>query len=133
MAHPGTNAAPCRFVTARRDRIVLAIGAFRLAKALALVLIGVGVMRLLHPGVAAALCAWLESLPFVTGHPAADRVVTSITRLSPARMREVAVAAFAYAALFTTEGIGLWCGRRWAEWLTIVVTTSFIPFEIVSV
>ena len=28
------------------------------------------------------------------------------------------------------EGSGLWLGKRWGEWLTIVATTSFIPFEI---
>jgi len=133
MAGTGTNAAPCRFVTTRRDRILVAIAIFRLAKALALVLIGAGALRLLHPGVADALCAWLDSLPFVTGHPAAGRAMASVTRLSHVRMREVAAGAFAYAALFATEGIGLLCRRRWAEWLTIIVTTSFIPFEIVGV
>jgi len=56
-----------------------------------------------------------------------------VARLPPARLVELAVAAFAYAALFTTEGIGLLLGKQWAEWLTIVATTSFIPFEIVEV
>jgi uncharacterized membrane protein (DUF2068 family) len=36
----------------------------------------------------------------------------------------------AYGALFTVEGFGLWLGKRWGEWLTIVATTSFIPFEL---
>ena len=40
------------------------------------------------------------------------------------------VGLFAYAALFTVEGFGLWFQKRWGEWLTVVATTSFIPFEI---
>jgi uncharacterized membrane protein (DUF2068 family) len=32
--------------------------------------------------------------------------------------------------VFVVEGVGLLRGRRWAEWLTVFVTASFIPFEI---
>ena len=28
------------------------------------------------------------------------------------------------------EGVGLWLGRRWAEYLTVIATGSLIPFEI---
>ena len=116
-----------------REWILVAIAIFRLAKALTLVLIGAGLLRLIHPGVANALRVWFEALPFVTGHAAADRVMADFTRLPPPLMRELSAVAFAYAALFTTEGIGLLYGRRWGEWLTIIATTSFIPFEIVGV
>ena len=120
-------------MTARREWVLVVIALFRLAKALTLVLIGAGVLRLIHPGVANALRVWFEALPFVTGHAAADRVMADFTRLPPASMRELSAVAFAYAALFATEGIGLLHGRRWGEWLTIIATTSFIPFEIVAV
>jgi len=40
------------------------------------------------------------------------------------------IGAFCYAALFTTEGIGLWLEKRWAEYLTVIATISFIPFEV---
>ena len=35
-----------------------------------------------------------------------------------------------YAAVFAVEGIGLWMQRRWAEWLTVVITASLIPLEL---
>ncbi len=35
-----------------------------------------------------------------------------------------------YALLFIVEGAGLLLARRWAEWLTVIVTASFIPLEI---
>ncbi len=129
----GTDAAPRRFVTARRNRILVAIAVFRMAKALALLLLGLGALRLIHPGVGQALRSWFAALPFATEHAAVDRLAATVTGLPPARIKELAVATFAYAALFTTEGVGLLLGKRWAEWLTIVATTSFIPFEIVEV
>ena len=30
----------------------------------------------------------------------------------------------------TVEAIGLWRRKVWAEWLVIVVTASFLPFEV---
>jgi uncharacterized membrane protein (DUF2068 family) len=42
----------------------------------------------------------------------------------------VAAAAAAYAALEGTEAVGLWLGRRWAEYLTFVATVVFVPYEI---
>jgi uncharacterized membrane protein (DUF2068 family) len=38
-----------------------------------------------------------------------------------------------YAALFLTEGIGLWLLKRWAEWFTVVITASLVPFEIYEI
>ena len=35
-----------------------------------------------------------------------------------------------YAALFLTEGTGLLLRKRWAEWLTIVATSSLMPLEL---
>ena len=31
--------------------------------------------------------------------------------------------------MFAVEGVGLWRGRRWAEYVTVVTTLSFVPLE----
>ncbi len=31
--------------------------------------------------------------------------------------------------MFAVEGIGLWMQKRWAEWLTTIITASLIPLE----
>ena len=35
-----------------------------------------------------------------------------------------------YAVIESTEAVGLWRERRWAEYLTVVATAGFLPFEI---
>lgn len=50
--------------------------------------------------------------------------------VSPRRLEQVGAATFVYAGVFLTEGIGLLLGRRWAEWLTVLVTASFLPLEL---
>ncbi|HEY4973086.1 MAG TPA: DUF2127 domain-containing protein, partial [Steroidobacteraceae bacterium] len=36
----------------------------------------------------------------------------------------------AYTAVVLAEAIGLWLRRAWAEWLTVLATSSLIPFEL---
>ena len=36
----------------------------------------------------------------------------------------------AYAAIQAIEAVGLWLARRWAEYLTLVETAVFVPYEI---
>jgi uncharacterized membrane protein (DUF2068 family) len=42
----------------------------------------------------------------------------------------VGTAFLAYAAVEGLEAYGLWVGRRWAEYLTLLVTASLLPLEI---
>ena len=40
------------------------------------------------------------------------------------------VSALFYSALFFTEGTGLALRKRWAEYLTVISTSSLLPLEI---
>ncbi len=91
---------------------------------------GLCALRLLHPSARALVARGIEAMPFATQHAIAQRAIAFVTRLSPARIEGLAVVAFLYAALFIVEGTGLWTRKVWAEWLTIIATTSFIPFEV---
>ena len=42
----------------------------------------------------------------------------------------VAAGLLAYGLLEGVEGVGLWLAKRWAEYLTVVATAGFLPFEI---
>jgi uncharacterized membrane protein (DUF2068 family) len=42
----------------------------------------------------------------------------------------VGAAVLVYAVVEGVEAVGLWYQRRWAEYLTFLVTTSFLPLEI---
>lgn len=51
-------------------------------------------------------------------------------KYSPHRLVQLGLAVTGYAALEACEMIGLWLNKRWAEYLTVVATTVFIPFEV---
>ncbi|WP_406203155.1 DUF2127 domain-containing protein [Kitasatospora sp. NBC_01560] len=42
----------------------------------------------------------------------------------------VAGALLVYAVIEIVEAYGLWLGRRWAEYLTVVATAAFLPLEV---
>lgn len=42
----------------------------------------------------------------------------------------VGIGVAAYAALEGVEAVGLWLGKRWAEYLTFVATVVFVPYEV---
>ena len=50
--------------------------------------------------------------------------------MGPRKFVAVGIAALAYAALFAVEGVGLWLGKYWAEWFTVIATGSLVPLEL---
>ena len=116
-----------------RSRLVFLIGIFRLLKAIVLIAAGFGALKLLNPGMSLRVREWLEASMPAAGHRWIQPVLAALSHLTREKVALASVALFAYAALFVTEGVGLMLERVWAEYLTIVATASFIPFEIYEI
>jgi uncharacterized membrane protein (DUF2068 family) len=52
---------------------------------------------------------------------------------SSTHLHELGAVLLAYAAIEGIEAVGLWYQRRWAEYLTFLVTTSLLPLEIYEI
>jgi uncharacterized membrane protein (DUF2068 family) len=50
--------------------------------------------------------------------------------LTSSRLQLLALGATAYASLHLVQAWGLWRGKRWAEWLTVVAGGFYIPVEV---
>jgi uncharacterized membrane protein (DUF2068 family) len=57
----------------------------------------------------------------------------NLFKYTPTHLYELGIVLAVYAALEATEMVGLWLAKRWAEYLTLVSTTLFIPFEIYEI
>jgi uncharacterized membrane protein (DUF2068 family) len=68
-----------------------------------------------------------------TGHVGIIHDLDRLFTLRAGTLLAVGVALIAYAALEGVEGIGLWWGKRWAEYLTFVSTGVLLPFEIYEI
>jgi uncharacterized membrane protein (DUF2068 family) len=116
------------------SRVILRlIAIFRCVKALLLIISGLAALHVVRVGVGRSVARFVEAMPYASQHAFVARALGKATRLPPKRIEELAIVLFLYAALFIVEGTGLWMEKVWAEWLTIVATTSFIPFEVYEV
>jgi uncharacterized membrane protein (DUF2068 family) len=68
--------------------------------------------------------------PIVTSRQGVVHDLNRLFAVSITNLYLAGAAIAAYAALEGVEAIGLWLGRRWAEYLTFVSTIVFVPFEI---
>jgi uncharacterized membrane protein (DUF2068 family) len=65
-----------------------------------------------------------------TGHVGIVHDLDRLFTLSKGTLIEAGIALLGYAVLEGVEAIGLWSGKRWAEYLTFIATVVFLPFEI---
>src|SRR5258708_2242609 len=112
------------------NAMIRLIAAFKLLKAILLIAVGVGALKLLHQDAADALDRWAAMLGFDPGNRYVDDALQKLANLTPNKIKALGVGSFVYAGLFLIEGIGLWMVRRWAEWFTVIVTSSLVPVEI---
>jgi uncharacterized membrane protein (DUF2068 family) len=119
----------------RRERVGLELVAlYSFVKAGALVAAGLAALGMLNGRVSIAANNWLEGLALryesrLFGR-IAEHALPYLDRAHGRRLIEIAVGAFIIAAIYVVEGVGLWRCRRWAEYLTIGVSASFLPFEL---
>jgi uncharacterized membrane protein (DUF2068 family) len=114
----------------RRVDLVPAIGVFKLFKAAILVTAGTAMLLELPEQIGLQLEGAAHQLGVGAGRRAVQSLIERLWRLDASLEKRLALFALGYAAVFLTEGIGLLLRRRWAEWLTVFVTASFIPFEV---
>jgi uncharacterized membrane protein (DUF2068 family) len=112
------------------DRLVAAIGVFKLVKAGVLVTLGAAALLGAPAAMVRSVVHRLSWTGALSGHHVVQGMFARALALNDHDLRQIGVACLAYAAVFIVEGVGLLRRRRWAEWLTVVVTASFIPFEI---
>jgi len=115
------------------SRWLVLIGVIKLFKALLFILLGVGALRLLHKDLVDALTHFIVALRFDPENHFINLILEKVALINPHRLREISAAIFLYAALDIIEGTGLALEKTWAEYLTLILTASFLPWEIFEI
>jgi uncharacterized membrane protein (DUF2068 family) len=107
-----------------------AIATFEAIKGLLAILLGLGLLTLLHKDVEQVA----ESLLLHLHIGEERRISHSLLRLAEhttdARLWAIAGGALAYASVRFAEAYGLWHRRVWAEWFALLSGTLYLPLEI---
>ena len=137
MKSPGQWQAAIRGVVPARKRshrrggaALLVIAVFKFIKGAVLLALAFGALTLLHKDVAAVVEHWLDQLRIDPDNEFIGRLLSKLQLVHTKELKELSALGAGYAALFLTEGTGLLFRKRWAEWLTIVATSSLMPIEL---
>ena len=111
-----------------------AIAAYKLIQAVIFIAIGVGAWHLLqlHLDADDVLADIADGLRFNPEARIVHFLLDKASLLNAPILRRIGAAAFCYSGLSFAEGIGLYLEKVWGEILTLVITASFLPWELVE-
>lgn len=112
---------------------LVAIAIFKLLKAILFVAIGIGALNLLHKDIVDILTRIATDLRFDPDNGFISFLLDKASLIDDNRLRLISAGVFAYAALDIIEGIGLLLEKVWAEYLTLTITASFLPWEVFEI
>lgn len=112
------------------DRGLLLIGLFKLAKSIFFFCIGMGAIHLLHKDLGDVVMRVAMALKFDPESRFVSLLLDKVDLIDVHRLKLISLGTFSYSAVALTEGVGLVLEKVWAEYLTLILTISFLPWEL---
>jgi uncharacterized membrane protein (DUF2068 family) len=126
-------ARPVARVRRHHNRWLLLIAVYKSLQALLFVAIGIGARHMLHRDIADDLYMLADHLRFNPESRFVNFVLDEASLLNDPVLRRIGAVAFSYAGVSLAEGIGLYLEKAWGEYLTLAITASFLPWEILEI
>ena len=112
---------------------LMLIAAYKVGQALLFIAIGVGALRLLHKDLEDVLTTLIDHLRFNPESKLVNIILENAANVNDHMLRRISEVFFIYAGLSLVEGIGLYLEQVWAEYVTLIITASFLPLELFEV
>ena len=109
------------------------IAVFKVVKGLLLLLVGLGLLKLMHAEISTLFSLLIEALHLNADSRFIHALVLKVDALQPNSVLLAGLISLGYAGMLLVEGIGLWMELTWAAYLTVVSTGLLLPFEIYEV
>ena len=90
---------------------------------------GFGAHHLINKDLDDVVDHWVDFFRIDPNNHYIHGLLVRFTDLDPQRLKALSLGTFFYAGMLLTEGVGLAMGKRWAEYFTIIATSSFIPWR----
>ncbi len=119
--------------TPTRHPGMAAIAILKLAKGVLLLLLGLGLLKLVHAEIATLFSLLIEALHLNADSHLIHGLVLKVDALQPHSVLVAGLISLSYAGLMVVEGVGLWLEFSWAAYLTVVSTSLLIPVEVYEI
>lgn len=110
-----------------------AIAVFKLVKGTLLLLLGLGLLKVMHADIATLFSRLIEALHLNADSRIIHALVLKVDALQPHSVLVAGLLSLGYAGMLWLEGVGLWLERSWAAYLTVISTSLLLPFELYEV
>ncbi len=117
----------------KHNKWIVLIASYKTLQAILFAVIGLGARHMLHKDVGDELAALADHLRFNPESRLVNITLDRASLLNDPILRRIGLLAFAYSAVSYVEGIGLYFEKAWAEYLTLIITVSFLPLEIIEI
>jgi uncharacterized membrane protein (DUF2068 family) len=107
-----------------------AVAMFEASKGLLVLLLGLGLLDLLHRDVEETAENLLLRLRIDPDRRLARVLLDAASNMTDARLWALAGTAVAYAGVRFTEAWGLWNRRPWAQWFALLSGALYLPWEV---
>ncbi|MGD0739514.1 MAG: DUF2127 domain-containing protein [Terracidiphilus sp.] len=116
-----------------RNRVLLLIAVYKLLHAMLFFAIGMGAHHLLHRDLADQIELFARHLRFNPESRLIIFILQKSSLITGPVLERISLIAYCYATLTLVEGIGLYLEKAWGEFLTLAITASFLPWEILEI
>jgi uncharacterized membrane protein (DUF2068 family) len=113
-----------------RARGLLAIGVFKLLKAVFFIAVGFGALHLVHRNLGEVFLKVASALHLAPEGRFVGMLQDKIDLIDGHQLRRLSQGTFLYAALCLIEGVGLITEQTWAEYLTLTLTIGALPWDV---
>jgi uncharacterized membrane protein (DUF2068 family) len=106
------------------------IGGLKILQGIFFLIVAAGTAQLIHRDLVGFLNHWIVAgLRLDPDSRAVNYILARAALISPRDLRMLSLGIFLYAAIDLVEGIGLALEKIWAEYVTLVFTAAFLPWE----
>jgi uncharacterized membrane protein (DUF2068 family) len=118
--------------TTNKTLALRTVALFEAAKGLLVLLVGLGLLRLVHKNLDDFAEQLIRFLHVTPGGRLSNLFVTAAGRATDKNLWALAAGALIYAVVRFAEAYGLWQDREWAEWFALLSGSMYLPWEIYS-
>ncbi len=113
-----------------RDSGLFIIGLFKLCKAVFFMGVSLGALHFVHHDLSQTVERMMRELHFDPESHLVDLVMDRVGQVTHHKLRLISMGTSLYGALCITEAYGLLRRKVWAEYVTLWLSISFIPWEL---
>jgi uncharacterized membrane protein (DUF2068 family) len=109
------------------------IAGAKIAKGIALACLTLGVFDLIHKDLTAIAERFVQILRISPENKYVELALEKLGVVEPATLIRLGMLSALYASIQLIEGLGLWFGAAWAEYMVVVSTGIFVPEECIGI